>query len=104
MIFLGLLEIPRPRSILAVPAGAPHLSQARLMMPSLAWGYHARPADWFAQLDAFEANGVRMVNPPSVLRWNTTKTYLVELAAKGAPVPVSRSSVSYPRPRATAIR
>lgn len=60
--------------------------QARLMMPSLAWGYHARPADWFAQLDAFEANGVRMVNPPSVLRWNTTKTYLVELAAKGAPV------------------
>lgn len=61
-------------------------SQARLVMPSLAWGYHARQADWFAQLDAFEASGVRMVNAPSVLRWNSTKTYLVELAGKGAPV------------------
>lgn len=61
-------------------------SQARLVMPSLAWGYHARQADWFAQLDAFQASGVPMVNPPSVLRWNTTKTYLVELAAQGAPV------------------
>lgn len=60
--------------------------QARLVMPSLAWGYHARQADWFAQLDAFEAAGLRMVNPPSVLRWNSTKTYLVELAGKGAPV------------------
>ena len=60
--------------------------QARLVMPSLAWGYHARQADWFAQLDAFEAAGVRMVNPPSVLRWNSTKSYLVELAGRGAPV------------------
>ncbi|WP_395445166.1 RimK family alpha-L-glutamate ligase [Caulobacter sp. UC70_42] len=60
--------------------------QARLVMPSLAWGYHARQAEWFAQLDAFEASGARMVNPPAVLRWNSTKTYLVELAGKGAPV------------------
>lgn len=60
--------------------------QARLVMPSLAWGYHARQADWFAQLDAFEAAGVRMVNSPAVLRWNSTKTYLVEMADKGAPV------------------
>jgi glutathione synthase/RimK-type ligase-like ATP-grasp enzyme len=60
--------------------------RARLVMPSLAWGYHARQPDWFAQLDALEAAGVRMVNPPSVLRWNSTKTYLVELAGKGAPV------------------
>jgi glutathione synthase/RimK-type ligase-like ATP-grasp enzyme len=27
-----------------------------------------------------------VVNPPSVMRWNSTKTYLVELAGKGAPV------------------
>ena len=60
--------------------------QARLVMPSLTWGYHGRQTDWFAQLDAFEAAGVKMVNPPSVLRWNSTKTYLVELAGKGAPV------------------
>lgn len=61
-------------------------ARARLVMPSLAWGYHARQADWFAQIDAFEAAGLRMVNPPAVLRWNSTKTYLVEMAARGAPV------------------
>jgi glutathione synthase/RimK-type ligase-like ATP-grasp enzyme len=60
--------------------------RAGLVMPSLAWGYHARQADWFGQLDALEASGVRTVNPPAVLRWNSTKTYLVELAEKGAPV------------------
>ena len=59
---------------------------ARLVMPSLAWGYHHRQADWFAQLAALEAAGVRMVNPPAVLRWNATKSYLVELAKRGAPV------------------
>ncbi len=60
--------------------------QARLVMPSLAWGYHGRQGEWFEKLDALEAAGIRMVNPPSVLRWNSTKTYLVELAGKGAPV------------------
>lgn len=65
--------------------------QARLVMPSLAWGYHGRQADWFAQLDAFAATGVRMVNAPAVLRWNSIKTYLVELAAKGAPVVPTRA-------------
>jgi glutathione synthase/RimK-type ligase-like ATP-grasp enzyme len=61
-------------------------AQARLVMPSLAWGYHGRQADWFAQIDRFEATALRMVNPPAVLRWNSTKTYLVEMAARGAPV------------------
>ena len=60
--------------------------QARLVMPSLAWGYHGRQPEWFAKLDAWETAAIAMVNPPSVLRWNATKTYLVELAEKGAPV------------------
>lgn len=60
--------------------------QARLVMPSLAWGYHARQADWFGQLETWESAGLHMVNPPAVLRWNSTKTYLVEMAGKGAPV------------------
>ena len=47
-------------------------SQARLVMPSLAWGYHARQADWFAQLDAFEAKGVRIwLNPRDSQPWTT---------------------------------
>lgn len=60
--------------------------QARLVMPSLAWGYHGRQSEWFAKLDAWEAGGLKVVNPPPVLRWNSNKTYLVELAGKGAPV------------------
>lgn len=61
-------------------------NQARLVMPSLAWGYHARPAEWFGLLDRLERDQVRVANPAATLRWNSTKTYLVELAGKGAPV------------------
>ncbi|CAN5468396.1 ATP-grasp domain protein [soil metagenome] len=60
--------------------------RARVVLPLLAWGYHLRAQTWFERLDALEAGGVRLVNSASVLRWNTTKTYLAELAAKGAPV------------------
>jgi glutathione synthase/RimK-type ligase-like ATP-grasp enzyme len=59
---------------------------ARVVLPLLSWGYHLRPPAWFARLDALEAAGARLANPVSVLRWNTTKTYLATLAAKGAPV------------------
>jgi glutathione synthase/RimK-type ligase-like ATP-grasp enzyme len=61
-------------------------ARARAVLPLLAWGYHLRTSAWFSRLDALEAAGVRTLNPVSVLRWNTTKTYLVELAEKGAPV------------------
>ncbi|NBB14093.1 transporter [Caulobacter sp. SLTY] len=52
----------------------------------IAWGYHKKPEQWLARLDAFEAAGQRMINPAQVLRWNTDKAYLAELGAKGAPV------------------
>jgi glutathione synthase/RimK-type ligase-like ATP-grasp enzyme len=57
-----------------------------VVLPLLSWGYHLRSDEWFARLDALEAAGARLANPASVLRWNTTKTYLAELASKGAPV------------------
>lgn len=60
--------------------------RARLVTPSLAWGYHGREAEWFGVLDRLERDGVRVANPVSVLRWNSTKTYLLELAERGAPV------------------
>jgi glutathione synthase/RimK-type ligase-like ATP-grasp enzyme len=59
---------------------------ARVVLPLLSWGYHLRSAEWFARLDALETAGARLANPVSVLRWNTTKTYLAELTSKGAPV------------------
>jgi glutathione synthase/RimK-type ligase-like ATP-grasp enzyme len=62
------------------------IAAARMVLPLLSWGYHLRADEWFARLDALEAAGARLANPAPVLRWNTTKTYLAELAAKGAPV------------------
>jgi glutathione synthase/RimK-type ligase-like ATP-grasp enzyme len=59
---------------------------ARLILPLIAWGYHLRQAAWFAQLDALEAGEAPVINPVPTLRWNTTKTYLIELEAKGASV------------------
>lgn len=59
---------------------------ARVVLPLLSWGYHLQSPAWFARLDALEAAGARLANPAPVLRWNTTKTYLADLAARGAPV------------------
>jgi glutathione synthase/RimK-type ligase-like ATP-grasp enzyme len=59
---------------------------ARVVLPLLSWGYHLRSDEWFTRLDALERAAARLANPAPVLRWNTTKTYLADLAAKGAPV------------------
>lgn len=59
---------------------------AGVVLPLLSWGYHLRTDEWFARLEELEAAGARLANPAPVLRWNTTKTYLAELAALGAPV------------------
>ena len=46
------------------------------------WDYTARREDFLAW-----AEGVpRLLNPPEVLRWNTDKRYLAELASAGVPV------------------
>lgn len=62
------------------------LADADAVLPLLAWGYHLKADLWAARLDAWERAGLRMPNPASTLRWNTTKTYLAELADRGAPV------------------
>jgi len=56
-----------------------------LVLALLAWGYH-RDGDWAGQIDRWQAAGVRLQNPPEVLRWNADKAYLGDFAAKGAPV------------------
>jgi glutathione synthase/RimK-type ligase-like ATP-grasp enzyme len=50
------------------------------------WDYHLRLpefVDWIARL---ERAGVRIWNPPGMLRWNANKTYLRDLEAKGIPI------------------
>lgn len=56
------------------------------VLPLLAWGYHLRPQDWFERLALWQGLGVRLDHGPEILHWNTSKAYLAELAAKGAPV------------------
>src|SRR5690349_10064102 len=49
------------------------------------WDYHRRLAEFEAWLDRLGAAGVRVGNPPHVLRWNARKRYLLDLAARGVP-------------------
>lgn len=49
------------------------------------WDYFDRAAEFLERLDALAAAGVRVFNTPEVVRWNVEKTYLRELAARGAP-------------------
>ena len=50
-----------------------------LVMPLVAWGYHAEPERWHALLDRLERESVRTANPVPLLRWNSDKRYLAEL-------------------------
>ncbi len=57
-----------------------------LVMPLLVWGYHHAPGQWRQIVDRWDAAGLNVANPPSVLRWNSDKLYLGRLAERGAPV------------------
>ena len=59
------------------------LSGFDLILPLIAWGYNRDCPAWFALLDRMEAENLPVANPPAVLRWNTDKAYLVELAEAG---------------------
>ncbi|WP_309611937.1 hypothetical protein [Sphingomonas sp.] len=54
-----------------------------IVLPLVVWGYHAREAEWHALLDRLEAARVPVVNPIGLLRWNSDKAYLAELAERG---------------------
>jgi glutathione synthase/RimK-type ligase-like ATP-grasp enzyme len=54
------------------------------------WDYHRRIDEFMALLDHLETAGVRVLNPPALIRWNADKRYLAELAGKGVPVVPTR--------------
>lgn len=54
------------------------------------WDYYVRHAEFLAWVGRLEDAGVPVFNPPEVLRWNSDKRYLAELAAKGVPVVPTR--------------
>jgi glutathione synthase/RimK-type ligase-like ATP-grasp enzyme len=47
------------------------------------WDYHLRVAEFFAWIDRVSSLGVQVWNPPRMLRWNSRKTYLHDLAVGG---------------------
>jgi hypothetical protein len=62
------------------------LSGFDLVLPLLAWGYHHGNGRWAQRVADWQAAGLALRNPPCVLRWNSDKTYLARLEAKGAPI------------------
>lgn len=58
-----------------------------LVLPLIVWGYHRDHARWMKACATWKAAGVRMLNPPSVLTWNSDKSYLQRLAERGVAMP-----------------
>ena len=63
------------------------LTRFPLVLPLIAWGYHRDHALWMQACATWEAAEVRMLNPPSVLGWNSDKSYLGRLAEQGVAIP-----------------
>ena len=49
------------------------------------WDYHRHPRAWFDWLDRVAAV-TRLINPAEILRWNSRKSYLLDLAARGVEI------------------
>ena len=70
----------------AVPwTGSRDLSAYDLVLPLVVWGYHLKYEEWQRFLERIEAEQLPVTNPPRLLRWNSDKAYLKELAGKGIP-------------------
>lgn len=54
------------------------------------WNYHTSFDAFQSWIDGVEALGVPTWNPPAILRWNASKSYLRELAAAGVHVVPTR--------------
>ena len=58
-----------------------------LVLPLIVWGYHRDHSRWMQGCETWSRAGVPMLNPPSVIGWNSDKSYLGRLAGKGAAIP-----------------
>lgn len=58
-----------------------------LVLPLLAWGYHLKHADWLRACRGWQAAGVRIANPATVLADNSDKGYLAALEQRGIAIP-----------------
>lgn len=64
---------------------ASNVSDADVVLPLVAWGYQFDQERWAGLLDELDQSAACVCNPGAVLRWNSDKSYLVELADAGVP-------------------
>ncbi len=95
-------DLLAPHGIGVDPVAWPDARPGQPALALLAWGYHLQPARWDALLAGWP-DDAPLLNPPSVLRWNTDKIYLADLAAKGVPiVPTHFADIAHDEALATA--
>ena len=82
---VGITVMPTPWT--AHVDDAKGLRAAALVLPLLAWGYHADHARWLQACRTWTDAGVRMANPAHVLQWNSDKRYLARFAQAGIAIP-----------------
>lgn len=70
------------------------LADYDLVTPLLAWGYQRDCPRWFALLDRLEQDGTNVSNPARIVRWNSDKAYLAELADAGIATVPTRLALS----------
>jgi len=80
----------RQHGVRVVPAvwDSPHVAWGELdaVVVRSTWDYYAKHAAFTRWISRIESLRVPMWNPPALLRWNSDKRYLRDLAARGVPV------------------
>lgn len=54
------------------------------------WDYHLKHARFLEWLDQLDASGARVYNPTALMRWNSDKHYMLDLADRGVRVTPTR--------------
>lgn len=76
-------------------------ARAAAIVIRAAWDYHTAPDAYRAWLDRVETRPT--FNPPALIRWNLSKAHVLELGARGVPIPRSRLVAAEPRAVASAL-
>lgn len=56
-----------------------------LVLLGSSWNYQDKHDAFLDKLDALDGRGIKVCNSPQIVRWNSRKTYLQQLAERGAP-------------------
>ncbi|MCK5943279.1 MAG: hypothetical protein KAI24_14965 [Planctomycetes bacterium] len=65
-------------------------AECDLVVVRSTWDYAETPKDFVRWLQRLEDASLRVSNAPSLMRWNARKSYLLDLAARGAPLAPTR--------------